>query len=173
MIWYRLTFFFSLSVRILVARDFCLPDLICIVHKILRRDTHWHAMFSRWCCRNLGQKQDRQCLHKPPVAVLKTESIRSTKTNSNWRWHVYNCPCPQCYDLNSHRNILTRYAISISEEVWSDVKIKTRKRNFKFRTWELLEPKQTAVDGKGSVKREFSCLRQDCLKWLRCIWNNS
>ena len=91
----------------------------------------WHAEFSRWRCRNLGGKA-AACLHKPPVAVVETENIRSTETISNQRQHVYNYPCHE-YDDLSHRNILARYGISIREEVWSDVKLKTTRRNLKWR----------------------------------------
>ena len=139
MIWYRPTLFFSLSVRILVAPGFCLPEIqsftilsTCCKNNshtffILRRDTHWLAVFSRWCCRNLGKKLQ----HNFQLQSSKQGKIRCTKAISNR--HDYNYPCRQCYDLNSHKNIFGAIWHFSTGRSIQRCKIKTSGRNFKLR----------------------------------------
>ena len=111
MIWYRPTFFFSLSVRILVALGFCLREIQSFTilstwcknnsdtFFILRRDTHWLSVFLRWCCRNKAQKLQ----HYLQLKSSKHRKIRCTKAISHR--HDQNYPCRRCYNLNYLKNI--------------------------------------------------------------------
>ena len=126
-------------------------------------------MFSRWRCRNLGE------IHKPPVAVIDTENIKSTKTISNRCQHVYNYPCRQCYDFFIPQKHLGAIWYFNTEKSMKRNKIKNHETEFEMTEsenfWnhsELLstENENCYID---SVKREYSCLRRDCLKRLRCI----
>ena len=78
-----------------------------------RPDTHRHTVFSRWCCRNLGEKPVYiACLHKPLTAIVKTEKNNQQKGHlipTRLQLISLAYPCRQCYALKfPHKKIKVR-----------------------------------------------------------------
>ena len=151
MIWYRPTFLFNLSVHIVVAPGFCLPEILSFTilsakcknnsHTfILRRDTHWQAVFSRWCCYKLGKRLQ----HVYTNLQLQQSKQKISEAQEQSLSHFHNYPCHQNYyfkNLDAIWHFITRRSMK-------QCMIKTRETEFQITEYELSESKRTAEDGK-------------------------
>ena len=130
-----------------------------------------YSLFSRWRCRNLGENLQhvytnlRLQLSKQKISEAQKPSLTDVNT-STIIWFNPQKHLGAIWHFNTRRSM-------------KRCKIKNHKTKFEMTESEnFLESQRTAVTENencyiGSVKREYSCFRRDCLKRLRCIWNNS
>ena len=131
-------------------------------------------MFSQWCCRNLGEnlqhvytnlrllslKQKTSEAQKPSLTNVKTSTIILVAnvmiypTETSRRDMAFQYRPGRIMKRCKIKNHETEFQMTESKNFWNNSKLlSTENENCYI----------------GSVKREKSCLRRDCLKRIRCI----